>query len=250
MVGEEVTVLLSTSSAEAFAGGRFWINYDSRYLSLNSVSATELTADFESGFEITDDGRAVLILAGDTALAGGSGEILKLVFGVNEGISIPAKTEVVFAEIELYGQYAQDLSWDSMLSTTNGTLYVARPGLNLYPATARWLRSQGLSVTYLIVPVEGVTGRYDISFGVISEPERNIYVTGLGFTQFLPFQSVAQTPRVAGGVDCSRYHRGAVSIMPPGKTCTDNFRFAAALFEKGTNSISQLTRSVSIKLMD
>jgi hypothetical protein len=250
MVGEEVTVSLSISNAQDFACGRFWINYDSSYLTLKSLRTTELTNGFESGYQVTDDGRAILFLASETALTGGSGAILQLVFDVNGSVIIPAKTSVVLAEVELYGQYAQDLSWDSTIATVNGTVYVARPGLNLYPDPTRRSHGAGIVVSYLIVPAGAHSGEYDISFGIISVPEGDIFVTDNRFERYLPFESIRQTPRVARGVDFSCYQRGSVGITVPEHTCTDNFRFAAAVFERSTNTIAQLSRSVEVKIAE
>jgi hypothetical protein len=237
LTGEEFDMALSINDAVGVAGGEFQLNYDPDYLTLVTVAPSSSTTDFECSYNALENGVVKFTLARETALSAGETPLAELRFRVNG--DEPHNTVLALADAQICGEYGQDLSWDSTVTTVNGSVYIANKGLNLYVSPVRAEHRETFDLKYLNVPVKDVNFRGDVALGIGGAG--GIYVVNRGMRSISRYESLAGADRIARNIDFGRRFQGNLLIPIPAHTCINDLRFIAAVLHG--NRAVQISRS-------
>jgi fibronectin type 3 domain-containing protein len=121
--GSTVTVPLIIDNLTGVAGADILLTYDPDILTAIGVSTTSLSSGFNLQYSISTGAIALSILS-TAELSGGSGAFVNINFQINQGAQEGASTSLTLAQVNLYGQYGQNLSWDHTINLTNGEFTV------------------------------------------------------------------------------------------------------------------------------
>ena len=105
--GSTISTFLSVDEATGIAFGEFTLAYDAASLTPVGVGATELTAGFVLVDTVKSPGKLGISLVNATAIAGGSGDLVEVVFEVNTGAPVGQVSELVLENVAFFDELGQ-----------------------------------------------------------------------------------------------------------------------------------------------
>jgi outer membrane protein assembly factor BamB len=126
--GQTLTVPLEVNDASLLSGADINVNYDPNVLTLIEVNPGDPIRNPALKWRIAREGVAVISLGEDTALSGGSGNIVQLTFQVAGETPAGTESPLKLSRVKMSGEYGNDLSWKSNVEMVDGLVRVgSRP---------------------------------------------------------------------------------------------------------------------------
>ena len=118
-----VQVPVTMTDAAGVAAVSFIVNFDPDLLALSKVTTGGLGAAFTLEYKL-EEGRVIVALVRDEALASGAGTLAYLDFAVNAGAVAGMTSPLAIADGTASGQHAVDLAWSQSVGHSNGVVRV------------------------------------------------------------------------------------------------------------------------------
>jgi len=127
--GEIITVPVEINSTAGAAGVKIAINYDPEVLTFMDVSTTDLTNGCTLESSSVRAGMLAASLAQGSNMTGDNGgSIMEVRFQIGQGANPGAESALKFSEVNMGGQYGNQLSWNIPITTVDGKVTVSGGG--------------------------------------------------------------------------------------------------------------------------